>query len=551
MKQWLPHRSLFILTFMIVVSCAIRSTASQVKSRPVPDDEVQPKLSAFPGNTSDWHGFDRYDFEVDGKPVLVIVPKEVAAGRPWVWHGEFFGHKPAPDIALLNRGFHIVYMRVPDLLGSPKAVEHWNNFYSELTGKYQLAAKAALVGLSRGGLYCYNWAIANPEKVACIYADAAVCDFKSWPGGRGKGKGSPRDWKLVLDVYGFASEDEALSYKENPVDRLEPLARAGVPLLHIYGDADDIVPWEENTGVVADRYKALGGSITLIAKPGVSHHPHGLDDPNPIVEFIHRHSLIMNELNQEQEPKPTTLRVLSYNIHHAEGVDGKLDLQRIADVVKSVNPDLVSLQEVDRLVKRTNNVDQPAELAQLTGLHVVFGANIDLQGGQYGNAILSRWPIHEHTNRKLPCLDNGEQRGVLDALIQLPQLGNIRFLATHFDHRSDDQERRLSAKFINQLVDVASTSPGLLAGDLNDMITSPALQTLQQRWAATSTEIQATVPVRSPLRQIDFILYQPASRWRLIESRVLSEAVASDHRAILAVLELGGPIEARINSRTE
>ena len=245
---------------------------------------------AFPGKTSNWNGFTRYDFTVDGRPVLVVSPREPATGKPWVWHGEFFGHKPSPDIELLKRGFHVVYMSVPDMLGGPPAVKHWNAFYQELTEKHGLAKKPALVGLSRGGLYCYNWAAANPDKVACIYADAPVCDFRSWPGGKGKGKGSERDWKLVLQVYGFSSDEEALAYDKNPVDNLAPLAKAKVPLLHVYGDADDVVPWDENTGLLAERYKKLNGPITLIAKPGVGHHPHGLDDPTPIVEFIEKHS---------------------------------------------------------------------------------------------------------------------------------------------------------------------------------------------------------------------------------------------------------------------
>ncbi|MFV0445609.1 MAG: alpha/beta hydrolase-fold protein [Planctomycetaceae bacterium] len=248
----------------------------------------------FPGELSKWNGFVRHDFEVNGKPVLVVSPRQAAPGRPWVWHGEFFGHKPAPDVALLERGFHVVYMSVPNRLGSPGAVEHWNACYVELTGKYGLAKKVALVGLSRGGLYCYNWAIANPDRVACLYGDAPVCDFKSWPGGKlkwtGQGKGSPADWQRVLDQYGFADDAAALAYDGNPVDQLQGLAQAGVPLLHVYGDADDVVPWEENTGVIAERYRALGGPITLIAKSGVGHHPHGLDDSTPIVEFIARHA---------------------------------------------------------------------------------------------------------------------------------------------------------------------------------------------------------------------------------------------------------------------
>jgi lysophospholipase L1-like esterase/pimeloyl-ACP methyl ester carboxylesterase len=248
------------------------------------------KPPKFPGKRSAWNGFERFDFEVGGNPVMVVAPKLVAPGRPWVWHGEFFGHKPNPDLALLGRGFHIVYLSVPDLLGSPPAVAHWNKCHEELTGKFGLSKKAALVGLSRGGLYCYNWAAANPDKVACIYGDAPVCDFKSWPGGFGKGRRSEADWQRILTLHGFKSDDEARAYTGNPVDNLAPLAAAKVPLLHVYGDADEVVPWDENTGLVAERYRRLGGEITLIAKPGVKHHPHGLDDSTPIVKFIWDHA---------------------------------------------------------------------------------------------------------------------------------------------------------------------------------------------------------------------------------------------------------------------
>lgn len=244
----------------------------------------------FPGQRSEWFGFPRFDFEVAGKPVMVIAPHLPAPGKPWVWHGEFFGHKPKPDIALLGRGFHVVYTSIPDHLGGPEAVAHWNRVHQHLTSELGFSVQPGLVGLSRGGLYCYNWAIANPDKVACIYADAPVCDFKSWPGGKGKGPGSARDWQLVLQRYGFKDEAEALAYPNNPVDRLGPLAAAQVPLLHVFGDADEVVPWDENTGVIAERYTKLQAPITLIRKPGVKHHPHGLDDPTPIIDFLWAHA---------------------------------------------------------------------------------------------------------------------------------------------------------------------------------------------------------------------------------------------------------------------
>ena len=237
--------------------------------------------------------------------------------------------------------------------------------------------------------------------------------------------------------------------------------------------------------------------------------------------------------------EPLKLRVLSYNIHHGEGEDRKLDLPRIADVIKSVEPDLVSLQEVDRNVKRSQSVDQPAELGRLTGMHVVFGGNIKLQGGDYGNAILSRFPIKSHENRLLPNFENGEQRGVLEAEITLPDGRPALYLmATHFDHRPKDEERFESAKRINSWVEKHPDRLYLLVGDLNARPTSRPLKELDRLWARSDARELFTIPVAKPTQQIDFILYRRDARWLALETRVLDEAVASDHRAIVATLEL-------------
>ena len=139
--------------------------------------------------------------------------------------------------------------------------------------------------MSRGGLIIYNWAKANSEKVTCIYGDAPVCDFKSWPAGRGQGKASAGAWRGCLKAYGL-TEAEAWEYWGNPIDDLERLAKAGVPLIHVVGDADVVVPVGENTTVLERRYKNLGGTIKVIHKPGVGHHPHSLRDPAPLVAFI-------------------------------------------------------------------------------------------------------------------------------------------------------------------------------------------------------------------------------------------------------------------------
>lgn len=242
-------------------------------------------VSDFPGETSTWHGFKRYDFQFSERGAIVVAPREAAPGNPWIWRARFWGHEPQTDIALLELGFHVAYCDVADLFGAPPAVKIWGEFYHEMTSVYGLAYRPALEGLSRGGLIIYNWAKANPFRVACIYADAPVCDIRSWP----RDRSSPETWAKCRVAYGI-SEAEAESFTGNPIDGLKVLVDTKVPLLHVVGDADKVVPVADNTAVLAARYRALGGSIQIISKPGVGHHPHSLEDPTPIVKFILEHT---------------------------------------------------------------------------------------------------------------------------------------------------------------------------------------------------------------------------------------------------------------------
>jgi endonuclease/exonuclease/phosphatase family metal-dependent hydrolase len=240
---------------------------------------------------------------------------------------------------------------------------------------------------------------------------------------------------------------------------------------------------------------------------------------------------------------PVTLRVLSYNIHHGEGIDGKLDLKRIADVILSETPDLVAVQEVDKQTNRTDQVDQPKVLGELTGMHVRFEKNIDFGGGEYGNAILSRFPIRSHKNVHLPNIDNGEQRGVLIADIEVPGLAApVRFLSTHLDYRRPDEERIKSARRINELMQQEfPRALAILAGDLNATPESEPLKILKQQWSLPDDKIYPTIPVEKPTRQIDYVLFRPADSWTVSEVKVLDEKIASDHRAILVVLTSQAP----------
>ncbi len=249
---------------------------------------AHPSLS---DTTQRWHGYDYLEFTFDGVSAKIAFPLNPAKERPWIWRTQFWDHQPQTDLALLARGFFVVYVDLVDLYGSPVAVSRANRFYDFLVRNFALNPKVTLEGFSRGGLDALNWAIANPTKVACLYLDAPVCDIKSWPGGLGQGQGSREDWRKCLRIYGLDSSS-VLTFQGTTVHQAGILAKAQIPILSVCGDADDIVPLVENTYALANKMREAGGDIQIIIKKGVGHHPHSLADPQPIVDFILTHTLL-------------------------------------------------------------------------------------------------------------------------------------------------------------------------------------------------------------------------------------------------------------------
>lgn len=235
---------------------------------------------------SQWQGHVQESFVIGGRECRVVKPADPAPGKPWIWRPEFFEAFNQADRALLQQGYHLCFIDLKNSFGCPAALDLMDRFYEHVTAAYGVSKKTTLFGFSRGGLYSMNWANRHPERVTLIYLDAAVCDFKSWPGGKGKGKGSPPDWAKLIADYGFKSEQEALEYKLNPIDNLKAIAAAHIPIFCVCGDADGTVPYAENTAILKERYTALGGKIEVIVKPGVDHHPHSLTDPAPIVAAV-------------------------------------------------------------------------------------------------------------------------------------------------------------------------------------------------------------------------------------------------------------------------
>jgi lysophospholipase L1-like esterase/pimeloyl-ACP methyl ester carboxylesterase len=254
------------------------------KTKPVSSGNEITGLELKTERTS-FYGYSCFQFNFNGRAAKIVVPKREAIGKPWIWRARFWGHEPQTDIALLERGYHVVYCDVAELFGNAQAISLWNAFYARLQ-KLGFAKKAVMEGMSRGGVYVYNWAAANPSKVACVYADNPVLDLKSWPGGKGKSPGSKNDWAIFLKDYGYETEDQANAFRGSPIDKIKEIVKGKYPMLHVCGDMDDLVPMAENTLPFAEKIGEAGGKITIIHKPEAKHHPHSLSNPQAIVDFI-------------------------------------------------------------------------------------------------------------------------------------------------------------------------------------------------------------------------------------------------------------------------
>lgn len=233
---------------------------------------------------SKWHGFERLDFAFEGHDCILVKPRIPASGRPWIWRAEFFGAFSQADAAMAAKGYHLAYVGLSDRYGCPSAVEDMKQFHDMLVERFELAPKAALFGFSRGGLYSVNYALAHPEDVGALYLDAPVLNIRSWPGGKGAGKGAPECWEECKVCYGM--DEAAAAFHDNPLDNAEKLAASGIPVLIAAGGSDHVAPYNENGLPFARRFRAAGGYVEAILKPSCGHHPHSLKDPAPIVNFL-------------------------------------------------------------------------------------------------------------------------------------------------------------------------------------------------------------------------------------------------------------------------
>lgn len=231
------------------------------------------------------------------------------------------------------------------------------------------------------------------------------------------------------------------------------------------------------------------------------------------------------------------LRFASYNIKHGLGNDNRLDLARTAALLNNLRADVIGLQEVDNQCQRSDGVDQPEFFAKQLKMNSAFGSFMNFQGGQYGLAILSRFPIIEEHEIRLP--DGNEPRVALACELETP--GGHTFMAVnvHFDWVNDDGFRFAQAQKLAEFLS-SIEMPYVLLGDFNDVLGSRTLNLLSQG-AIEADKPQAdsfTFSAIDPRIEIDFVFASPENRWEVRHCQLFEAQKTSDHRPVLAILEL-------------
>jgi endonuclease/exonuclease/phosphatase family metal-dependent hydrolase len=237
-------------------------------------------------------------------------------------------------------------------------------------------------------------------------------------------------------------------------------------------------------------------------------------------------------------PATARVRVMTYNIHHAVGMDQKLKLERIAEVIKDAKPDFVALQEVDKGVSRSEKQDQAAELGRMTGMHAIFGKAVDWDGGDYGGAVLSRYPIVSSKVYKLPVTGGREPRVAVAVRVKPPGLPEMQFVGVHLEHQHEG-DRLAQAKQLKAELDQIPSRNIILAGDFNAQPDTAAVEVFTKAGWENVSGGEKSFPAPYPLRKIDWVMVPQESAWKMVKSDVVAERMASDHRPVVVELEYG------------
>lgn len=232
------------------------------------------------GEKSEYRGYPRYDFKLEGRDAVVIIPENRPEGNPWMWRPAFFGAFPSIDDALLDAGFTIAYYDNTFEWARPEAMESGEKFYQLMVNEYGFSPKPVMNGLSRGGYYSLRRAELYPETVGCMILDNPLVDIFEL-------SHDEESWQDVKEKWEPAGKSlERGVFKDNAAYNIDIPARHNIPALLLCGGKDTIVPYESNGRILVETYRRYGAVVKTIVRPDGGHHPHGLDKASSVVPFV-------------------------------------------------------------------------------------------------------------------------------------------------------------------------------------------------------------------------------------------------------------------------
>lgn len=232
-----------------------------------------------------WGGFKRIDFEFEGREAILVFPNTPNENKNWLFKTEYFSAFPAFEIEMLNRGWHLAYIKNITRWCLDSDLDLKKRFADYLSLEYGLNEKFVAVGMSCGGLIATKFTAKYPEYVQALYLDAPVMNFLSCPAGIGKAEDSMM--QEFMDATGM-DISSLINYRDNAIDKKDILLKNNIPIIMVYGDSDGTVPYDENGAFLEKYYRENNGTIVTIGKENCGHHPHGLEDNTPIIEFIEK-----------------------------------------------------------------------------------------------------------------------------------------------------------------------------------------------------------------------------------------------------------------------
>lgn len=239
-----------------------------------------------------WNGFAIETFEFEGQQAHVVFPKEGTTNGRLMLKTVYWNAFPnAAEIPLLEKGFHLCFVKYEARWGRDEDLDRYAGFVRFVARKYALDERVVPIGMSCGGLMAIKFAAKYPELVSCLYLDAPVLNYLSCPChfGTAKALDGGKAVPELLKALNMDSISRLLGYREMPLDKVPQLVANRIPVVMVAGDSDSVVPFHENGALLQAAYEKAGLECPVYIKPGCDHHPHGLDDPTPVIDFILAH----------------------------------------------------------------------------------------------------------------------------------------------------------------------------------------------------------------------------------------------------------------------